>query len=285
MLSSFKPYISLIRVKQWIKNLFIFAPLLFAERFLDVASILLALKAFILFSFVSSIIYIFNDILDLDSDRRHPVKCKVRPLASGLISVRQALKVGLLLIVCALYLIRGFPLTVILGVVSYVVINLLYSIKIKHFPIIDIFCIASGFLIRIYIGATAINVPISSWMLITVLSLSIFLASIKRLQELKVIQHNARGVLVNYSEKLLEQYILTAQICSIVFYSLFVISERKRLWVTIPLVIYGFYRYLYLVELKGKGESPTDVILTDLPLIIVLIIWMILCIIVLLKYP
>ena len=285
MLLSVKPYISLIRIRQWIKNLFIFAPLLFAERFLDVASVLLALKAFILFSFVSSIIYIFNDILDLESDRRHPVKSKERPIASGLISVRQALMAAFLLIACVLYLISGFPLTVILGAVTYIVINLLYSIKFKHIPIIDIFCIASGFLIRIYVGAAAINVPISSWMLITVLSLSIFLASIKRLQELKAIRHDARGVLLSYSEKLLEQYILTAQICSIVFYSLFVISERKRLWVTIPLVIYGFYRYLYLVELKGKGESPTDVVLTDVPLIIVLIMWMILCIIVLLRYP
>ena len=156
--------------------------------------------------------------------------------------------------------------------------NVFYTYLLKNVPIVDIFCIATGFLLRVYAGGEAISVPISSWMLVTVLCLALYLAVIKRLQELRASYEAKRQVLSIYTEKLLENYSLIAHVLTLVFYSLFVLTERPGLWVTIPVVLFGFFRYWFLVEVRGEGESPTDIVLEDPVMLFILMAWTGLCV-------
>jgi 4-hydroxybenzoate polyprenyltransferase len=267
----------LVRPKQWIKNMFVLAPLVFARAYADPTSIKLALLAFVLFCIASSACYIVNDIHDIESDRAHPLKRLSRPLAAGTISVRSAA-----LLLAALYgvLIVGFiahpPLAV--PIAGYVLLNLAYSYYLKHQPVLDIFSIASGFVLRVYAGAEGIGVPLSSWMAITTLCLALYLAAIKRRQELATAGTDARKVLLEYSISLVDRYAEMSAVGALIFYSLFVMSTNNKLVVTIPLVIFGLFRYWYVVEAKEGGESPTDALLTDWPLIACIAAWGIACI-------
>jgi 4-hydroxybenzoate polyprenyltransferase len=267
----------LVRPKQWIKNMFVLAPLVFARAYADPTSIKLALLAFVLFCIASSACYIVNDIHDIESDRAHPLKRLSRPLAAGTISVRSAA-----LLLAALYgaLIVGFiahpPLAV--PIAGYILLNLAYSYYLKHQPVLDIFSIASGFVLRVYAGAEGIGVPLSSWMAITTLCLALYLAAIKRRQELATAGTDARKVLLEYSISLVDRYAEMSAVGALIFYSLFVMSTNNKLVVTIPLVIFGLFRYWYVVEAKEGGESPTDALLTDWPLITCIAAWGIACI-------
>jgi 4-hydroxybenzoate polyprenyltransferase len=267
----------LVRPKQWIKNTFVLAPLVFARSYGDPKSIELALLAFGLFCVASSACYVVNDIHDIDSDRAHPVKRLSRPLAAGTISVRSA---ALLLAVLYGALVVGFiahpPLAV--PIAGYIVLNLAYTYYLKHQPVLDIFSIASGFVLRVYAGAEGIGVPLSSWMAVTTLCLALYLAAIKRRQELATAGTNARRVLLEYSIALVERYAEMSAVGALIFYSLFVMSTNNKLVVTIPLVIFGLFRYWYVVEAKEGGESPTDALLTDWPLIACIVAWGAACI-------
>jgi decaprenyl-phosphate phosphoribosyltransferase len=194
----------LVRPKQWIKNSFVLAPLVFARAYFDLASIEQAVFAFVLFCIASSACYIVNDIHDIESDRAHPLKRLTRPLAAGTISVRSAM---LLLAILYGALIAGFiahpPLAV--PIAGYIALNLAYSYYLKHQPVLDIFSIASGFVLRVYAGAEGIGVPLSSWMAITTLCLALYLAAIKRRQELATAGPNARKVLLKYSIALVDR--------------------------------------------------------------------------------
>jgi 4-hydroxybenzoate polyprenyltransferase len=267
----------LVRPKQWIKNTFVLAPLVFARAYADPTSIKLALVTFVMFCIASSACYIVNDIHDIESDRAHPLKRLSRPLAAGTISVRSA---ALLLAVLYGVLIVGFiahpPLAV--PIAGYIGLNLAYSYYLKHQPVLDIFSIASGFVLRVYAGAEGIGVPLSSWMAITTLCLALYLAAIKRRQELATAGTDARKVLLEYSIALVDRYAEMSAVGALIFYSLFVMSTNTRLVVTIPLVIFGLFRYWYVVEAKDGGESPTDALLTDWPLIACIAAWGMACI-------
>jgi 4-hydroxybenzoate polyprenyltransferase len=267
----------LVRPKQWIKNTFVLAPLVFARAYGDPTSIKFALLTFVLFCIASSACYIVNDIHDIESDRAHPRKRLSRPLAAGTISVRSAL---LLLVVLYGVLIAGFTMQPVLAVpiVGYIVLNLAYTFYLKHQPVLDIFSIASGFVLRVYAGAEGIGVPLSSWMAITTLCLALYLAAIKRRQELATAGTDARKVLLEYSISLVDRYAEMSAVGALIFYSLFVMSTNNKLVITIPLVIFGLFRYWYVVEAKDGGESPTDALLTDWPLIACVAAWVAACI-------
>jgi decaprenyl-phosphate phosphoribosyltransferase len=268
--------IRLLRPKHWIKNLFVLAPLIFSGLFTRPGMTMLAIFATVLFCVAASMVYIINDLSDLERDALHPVKRLTRPLASGAVSVTEARVV--LIVLGALLLVGSFvsiPLVAVL--IGYVVLNVLYSVWLKSIPVVDIFCVAAGFVLRVYAGAEAIDVPLSSWMLVTTLSIALYLAAIKRRDELESQGDGARAVLGQYSIALLDRFALMASVCSMVFYSLFVVTTRPVLAFTIPLVLFGIFRYWFLVDRGDRGESPTDAVWNDRTLAITVVMWGILC--------
>ena len=203
----------------------------------------------------------------------HPRKRSTRPLASGEITVSTAL-----ILLTALYATLGAGMLLLPAIaaplLAYVALNLAYSWRLKHAPIIDLFVVASGFVLRIYVGARAIAVPLSSWMMITTLALALYLAATKRLQELKAGESDARPVLAHYSVTLLERYAEAAASSAIAFYGLFVITVRPELAITIPFVLFGLFRYWYIVDVTGAGESPTETMWTDWQLVATVVLWL-----------
>ena len=236
-----------------------------------------ALSANCALCIASSATYILNDLKDIEKDRLHPQKSKTRPLASGAVIPKQA---KILMFAFYIFLaISSFFFPLILAViVSYLLLNFLYSHYLKHQPVLDIFTIAIGFVLRVYAGAVAINVPVSSWMFITTLCLALYLASIKRRQELTAHGVTSRKSLESYSLYLLNRYAEMSAIGALLFYSIFVMSERPKLVITIPLVIFGMFRYWYITDIHNEGESPTDAILSDKQLLITGSLWIITCI-------
>jgi decaprenyl-phosphate phosphoribosyltransferase len=264
--------LALMRPRQWVKNAFVFAPLIFAGEFLKLESIEKVALAALIFCVASSATYILNDLSDIERDRRHPKKSKSRPLASGLVSVPQALV--LLLVLYAVLLAAWFVMPAVLYVVlGYLLLNLAYTFVLKHQPVIDIFTIAIGFVLRVYAGAMALSVPVSSWMFVTTLCLALYLAAVKRGQELASNGSDSREVLQHYTPALLDRYAEMAATGALLFYSLFVMTARPALVMTIPLVLYGLYRYWFIVESKDGGESPTDALLGDWQLLLTVAIW------------
>ncbi|MBP9727565.1 MAG: decaprenyl-phosphate phosphoribosyltransferase [Gammaproteobacteria bacterium] len=269
--------IKLMRPKQWVKNAFVLAPLLFTGAFLDHPSLIKALIAFGLFCVASSATYIVNDIHDIEHDRKHPKKLLTRPLASGQVRIPHAI---ILLLILYLILALGYSQEpkVVLVIISYLGLNLAYTFVLKHKPVIDIFCIALGFVLRVYAGAMALAVPVSSWMFVTTLCLALYLAAIKRRQELLKIGSNSREVLQHYSVELVDRYAQMAAIGALLFYSLFVMTARPEMVITIPFVLYGLFRYWFIVETLEGGESPTDALLFDWQLLLTVLIWAGVCV-------
>ncbi len=266
------PIIRLLRPLEWIKNGFVVAPAVFAGRILDPESAIRALAAAALFSIAASATYIVNDLCDIERDRAHSQKRNVRPLASGEVSVGTAR--GLLVALYAIVVAGLFLMPVVaLPLLAYVLLNLAYSWGLKHVPIVDLFIVASGFVLREYVGARAIAVPLSEWMMITTLALALYLAATKRLQEVRGEGSTSRRVLARYSIALLERYAETAASSAIAFYGLFVITHRRALAVTVPFVLFGLFRYWYVIDVAGAGESPTETLWTDWPLILTVLLW------------
>jgi decaprenyl-phosphate phosphoribosyltransferase len=270
-LSRFRALFVLIRVPDYIKNLFVFSPLLFSKQFLDINSLLQSTVAFAGFCVGASSVYIFNDLMDLKKDRMHHAKSK-RPLAAGDLRVWEAASV-LLLFYAMLVAGMVYSPSLFSIIISYVVVNILYSIYFKKMPVFDIFFIASGFVLRVYAGGVSIGTGVSSWMFIVTLSLALYLASIKRRQELLKSGSDTREVLGMYTVPLLTKYAELSAACTIVFYSLFIALVKPNLIITVPFMLFGIYRYWYNVEALGGGESPTEVLLTDRVLQGTLIIW------------
>lgn len=271
-LAQIRGLLALMRPRQWVKNAFVFAPLIFAGEFLKLQSIEKVALAALIFCVASSATYTLNDLSDIERDRRHPKKSQTRPLASGLVSVPQA--ITLLLVLYAVLLATWFVMPAVLYVVlGYLLLNLAYTLVLKHQPVIDIFTIAIGFVLRVYAGAMALSVPVSSWMFVTTLCLALYLAAVKRGQELASNGSESREVLQHYTPALLNRYAEMAATGALLFYSLFVITTRPALVMTIPLVLYGLYRYWFIVESKDGGESPTDALLSDWQLLLTVAIW------------
>ncbi len=268
--------ILLMRPKQWVKNGFVFAPLMFTGLFLDWVALSQTFLAFALFSLAASATYVLNDLRDIESDRKHPVKSLKRPLAAGWVTVSQAKK-----LMTGLYVVLAvgvFVQPLVMGVIiAYLALNVAYTYYLKHQPVLDIFTIAVGFVLRVYAGAVAISVPVSSWMFVTTLCLALYLAAIKRRQELMQTEQAGRKVLENYSVSLVDRYAEMAATGALLFYSLFVMNARPEMVMTIPFVLFGLFRYWYVTEMQKGGESPTDALLTDKQLILTVLGWIGVC--------
>lgn len=271
-IEEFLGLIKLIRPKQWVKNGFVFAPLLFAGEFLNIESAYLTLLASIAFCIAASAVYILNDFKDIEKDRKHPTKSKSRPLATGQVRPKTAIYLLILLYLILLSFWLYIP-SVMFVILIYLLINWGYTFKLKNEPVLEIFIVASGFVLRVYSGALAIAVPISEWMFITTLSISLYLASIKRRQEIIINKSHGRDVLAKYSIELVDRFAEMSAIMAIVFYSLYVMAVQPQLVVSIPFVVYGLFRYWYLVDVLNEGESPTDALLQDIQLLLTVILW------------
>ncbi|MFZ4591165.1 MAG: decaprenyl-phosphate phosphoribosyltransferase [Ignavibacteria bacterium] len=275
--------ITLARPKQWMKNLFVFAPILFAGQLLNFDMMMKNILAFIAFSFTSSVVYIINDIVDREADRAHKKK-RFRPLASGEINVKEAAVFAVIIgIATVLILLKlNYVFAVVVGI--YLLLNVLYTIKLKHIVILDVFIISLGFMLRVEGGASAIEVPISSWMILTTMFLSLFLAISKRRAELSASEsdnlESQRKVLGHYDITFTDQINTVAVTGTIICYALYTVSEKtvntfhtENLIYTTPFVIYGMFRYLYLLHKKNLGESPEQIVTKDISLIINILLW------------
>lgn len=275
-LASLLGFVQLMRPKQWVKNGFVLAPLAFSGHFLNPVAVSQAMLAVLLFCLASSATYIVNDIHDIETDRRHPKKVKTRPLAAGTVSVPAALVLLSTLYAALVWAWFSAP-NVLIVILAYLVLNLAYTLLLKHQPVIDIFTIAIGFVLRVYAGAMALDVPVSSWMFITTLCLALYLAAIKRRQELTQSGLEGRKVLEKYSVALVDRFAEMAATGALIFYSMFVMSAKPELVLTVPLVLFGIFRYWYVVEELDGGESPTDALLMDWQLLLTVLLWVAVC--------
>ncbi|MBS1518956.1 MAG: decaprenyl-phosphate phosphoribosyltransferase [Bacteroidetes bacterium] len=285
--------LELIRPKQWIKNLFVFAPILFAGKLMDLPMLLTNILAFIAFCGISSSVYVLNDIVDVESDRVHKKK-RFRPLASGDVTIAQAKVLFVFLILFTVLICIKLPNLFILAITLYLLNNLLYTFKIKNVVLLDVFSISAGFILRVIAGAFAINVSVSSWMIITTIFISLFLGISKRRAELSgPNQENLekqRKVLSDYDVTFVDQMNTIAATGTIISYALYTVSEKaiqafhsEMLIYTTPFVIYGIFRYLYLLHKKNLGESPTQIVTRDIPIIINSLFWLISCALIIYK--
>jgi len=271
--------IRLLRPKQWTKNLLLFAALLFSFEEIRTETILATLLGFILFSLVAGCVYILNDFVDRDRDRQHPVK-KYRPMASGQVNPSHALLFGIILLILSVG--TAFMMNPLFGVlcIVYFLLNVSYSFVLKHLVILDMMTIAAGFVLRAIAGGVLIHVPFTPWFLICTMLLSLFLAIGKRRNELTLLEGNTgshRKVLDNYSITLLDQFNTIVTTATIISYSLFTFTSDRTIhlmW-TIPLVIYGMFRYLYLIHMKNQGGSPDRVLFEDKPILITVTLYVI----------
>jgi 4-hydroxybenzoate polyprenyltransferase len=280
IMEKLKAIIQLVRPKQWTKNLVVFAGLMFTAGFSNASLFFRALEAFIIFCMAAGAIYIINDLQDIDSDRQHPDK-KHRPLADRRIEPGPALLAAILLIILGLswglLLSRVFALAVLV----YLILNIAYTYGLKHIVILDVFIITTGFVLRAAAGAWVINVPISPWLLIVTTLISLFLGFAKRRHELLTLGPRAtklRKSLGEYSPELLDQFMAVVASSTIIAYSLYAFNsqtarENHYLMLTVPFVIYGILRYLFLVYQRNLGGAPELILLRDKPLVIVIVLW------------
>lgn len=218
-----------------------------------------------------------NDVRDIEHDRKHPKKSRTRPLAAGVVSVQSAILLLLLLYSALLWGGYFLPQTVLV-ILAYLLLNVAYTFFLKNQPVLDIFTIAIGFVLRVYAGAMALSVPLSAWMFVTTLCLALYLAAIKRRQELMQNGSQGRAVLEKYSLSLVDRYAEMSATGALVFYSMFVMSAKPKLVITIPLVLFGLFRYWYVVEHLEGGESPTDVLLSDTGMLLAVLLWILSCV-------
>jgi 4-hydroxybenzoate polyprenyltransferase len=277
-----KALIKTMRPRQWVtKNIFIFAAIVFDKQLLIVDSFLRTLAGFALFCLISSSVYIFNDIADVEADRQHPDK-KNRPIPSGKLPMPAAWTAGILL--ATVTLVAGYllapPFAYVIGL--YFLINMAYSKWLKHVPIIDVLVISAGFVLRVGAGVTLIHVErFSPWLYVVMTLLSLFLGFGKRRAELALLAQGAgshRKVLDGYTLPLLDQYIMIVSGTTIVAYSLYTFSApnvpaNHSMMLTIPFVVYTIFRYLYLIEVKHAGGAPEEILLSDRPFQVAMFLW------------
>jgi 4-hydroxybenzoate polyprenyltransferase len=271
----FKDYFLLMRPFQWVKNIIIFIPLIFSKKLFEFDSLVLSFTVFICFILASSIIYIFNDIWDLKEDKKHPLKKKTRPLANNNLKKKDAyflvVFLGLLLSV-----ILKFNISILGIVITFLILNIFYSIYLKNIVIIDLITISLSYLVRVLAGSVAINVQLSGWLLICIFCASLFLISFKRIAEIKISNFKSRLVLKKYNNEILLKIIDASSTCCIIFYALYTVLVNPNLIFTLPLIFIGFFRYYYLYyTVKIFEESPVKIIFSDKPIIALLILWVV----------
>lgn len=270
-----------VRPKQWTKNLLLFFGLIFALKLTDLRLLGLATAGFVVFCAASSAIYVVNDLTDLDRDRHHPVK-RNRPIAAGIVTPRQAIALATVLFVGSI--LGAFALRPNFGAVTlgYLALNVAYSFWLKHIVLIDVFSIAAGFVIRAVAGAIVVGVPISPWLYVCTVLAALFVALAKRRHELVLLSSGAgrhRRILEEYSPELLDQMITVVTAATVMAYSLYTFSadnlpKNHAMMLTLPFVLYGIFRYLYLVYMRNGGGSPEDVLFKDAPFLANAVLWM-----------
>jgi 4-hydroxybenzoate polyprenyltransferase len=270
-----------MRPRQWIKNIVVFAPLVFDVKLTQPRYLIPTVAGFILLCLISGAVYLINDVADIENDRRHPEK-KRRPLASGELSVRLAVTVAVLTIVLALP--AGFVLNPLFGVLlsAYFLIHLVYSFWLKHIAIIDVMLIAAGFLLRVAAGVPLVEAErFSPWLYICMMLLALLIGFGKRRHELVLLEDNAnmhRKSLGDYNLAFLDQVIGIVTASTIVSYAFYTFSApnlpaNHTMMLSIPFVLYGIFRYLFLVHVKGLGGAPEEIALSDRPLQIAVLLW------------
>jgi len=273
-----------IRPQQWLKNLFIFAPLIFSENIFNRSMFLQSILAFAVFCLLSGALYILNDLKDLEEDRLHPIKSK-RPLAAGELKKKQAIAAFVILSFISLLFASLVNEKFLWICLVYYFLQIAYSFALKHVVILDVFIVASGFFLRVIAGAVAIQVKISPWLLICTTLLALFLALGKRRHEILLLDEEAvnhRPILKEYSPYLLDQMISVVTASTVIAYCLYTISGEtiekfgtNKLILTVPFVLYGIFRYLYLIHQKAEGGTPETLILKDRPLLLDIFFWVV----------
>jgi 4-hydroxybenzoate polyprenyltransferase len=276
--------VKLARPTQWLKNGLLLAALIFSAEIRSTTKLSAALMAMALFCLLSSAVYTFNDLFDREQDKQHPLK-KERPIASG--QVPSTLAVAMVLILLSAGLVGAWTVNFEFFIVAvlFVVLNFMYTLWLKNIVIVDVMSVAISFVMRALAGAYAIAVPASKWMLINTLFLALFLGFGKRRHELVLLEAGAtahRRILGRYSPYLLDQLISLVTASVVVMYMLYTFSTEvtaklgtENLYLTIPFVVYGIFRYLYLIHKEERGGSPTEVLISDMPILISVVLWII----------
>lgn len=260
-----KKYIDLVRIKQWVKNVLVFVPMVCAGSFNN-ANVFTTIGGFFSFSLMASFIYVINDIRDIEKDKLHPRK-KKRPLASGKIGRKTAIAIAVSMLVLALilnyiciYKTKYYSSFIIL--LAYAVINLAYSFGFKNVPVVDICLLATGFVLRVYYGASLLNIEVSSWLFLTIMSASLFLGLGKRKKEF-LTNKESRKVLDEYNESFLTNFLYLCLVLTLTFYSLWAIEQDNRYIIfTVPLLIIIFMKYCLIMEKSDEGD-PTTILYQD----------------------
>jgi decaprenyl-phosphate phosphoribosyltransferase len=283
-MSKLKAYLRLIRIKHYVKNLFIFAPLFFALKFTDIDRVLLCFAASIVFTAVAGVVYIINDYKDIEQDKLHPTK-RFRPLASGEVRPIEAF------ILAAVFLTWGLVLSYVIHpymlflVIIYFLINLAYSFKLKHVAIVDIFIVSSGFIIRLVIGAIVAAVPLTHWIVVMVFLLALFISLAKRKDDLQISKatgNTVRKAIDGYNETFINAAMimnLAAVLVSYIIYTTMPESMLKfhsvNLYITSIFVIFGVFRYLQIIFVEEKSGSPVEILLKDRLIQLAVVGWII----------
>ena len=272
--------IEAIRPKQWTKNAVVFAAIVFDGRLFEFDTLAIVTLSALLFALISSAGYLFNDLRDLEADRQHPIK-RNRPLAAGRLNPSTAWMAitGIYVVVLPLAFLLSPMFAGVL--IAYVLIMLSYSRWLKNLVILDVFVIAAGFVLRAVGGAVVVEIPISPWLYVCTILLALFIGFAKRRHEISLMDVEAvnhRKNLGNYSIHLLDQFILVVAGSAIIAYSLYTfdspaLPDDERMMLTIPFVIYGVFRYMYLVHREGAGGAPEQIVLEDRPLLLTVFLW------------
>ena len=275
-----KNYLKLIRIKHYLKNFLVFAPLLFSGNFFEVTLLLKTLFSFIAFSFTASVVYIINDIRDVEKDKLHPIK-KERPIASGKVSKKEGIILAILLFIISIFInwnISTSPISFII-LLSYLLMNIAYSFGLKNIPIIDILILSIGFLLRVFYGAVILNLNVSNWLYLTILSISFYLGLGKRRNEIDK-SKNSRKVLEHYNRNFLDKNMYMCLALTIIFYSLWCVDpinslrfgDLNYLLFTVPIVMIICMKYSLNIEGDSFGD-PVDVVFSDKTMLALIIIY------------
>jgi 4-hydroxybenzoate polyprenyltransferase len=276
MLPKILPLIGLLRPKQWVKNVFVCAGVLFGAQIHNVQLVLAMALTFISFSFMGSGVYVVNDYVDRESDRRHPVK-RHRPLASGAVAPAQGFAAAAACMGISLLTAWFADTRVLIAVMIYLAINIAYSLSLKHQAVTDVFCIASGFMLRIIAGTWGIRIAPSGWLILTGMFLALFLGFAKRRAEWADTggAHKRRPVLEMYSPDLLDTFLSITATGTVLSYGLYTLDPKTiqlhntdKLIYTLPFVLFGLFRYLLLLHGHKKGENPSADVFTDYQLLL-----------------
>lgn len=286
-----------IRPRQWIKNFFVFGAIMFAKKIFEIDFLYPTVITFFAFSFMASFVYILNDIVDVKKDRLHPVK-QNRPIASGKLKIGTAFSFALLFLIAAIFLALSVNIYLFFIVIAYLILQISYSFYLKNFIIIDALSVSVGFIFRVFAGGIATNTSISSWLILSVIGLSLLMAFGKRRAEKTILQSKnikleTRNTLKHYPDSLLDAMVTTSASFAMITYSLFTfftspsnktpeillsflpntISAPKWMMLTIPIFLYSIGRYLYVIYENKNAESPERAILEDKPLILSIFVW------------